>query len=63
MLRLLAVGLVLLGVVLLVLAYAAGRQDESAPWQWIVGSGGLVAGVLLMIFSSAIARALTRDYE
>ena len=62
-LRLIAVGLLLLGVVLLVLAYAATRQGDSGTWQWIGGGGGFVLGLLLMIFSPALARALTRDYE
>lgn len=62
-LRLVAVGLLLLGVVLLVLAYAASRQGEGGIWQWILGAAGFVSGVLLMIFSTALARALTQDYE
>ena len=62
-LRLVAVGLLLLGVVLLVLAYAASRQGEDGLWQWMGGGGGFVIGVLLLVFSSALARALTRDYE
>jgi len=62
-LRLVAVGLVLLGVVLFVLAYAAQRQDESALWQWIAGIFGFIAGSLLLVFSSALARALTQDYD
>jgi len=62
-LRLVAVGSLLLGVVLLVLAYAASRQGEAGIWQWIAGGAGCLVGVLLLIFSSALARALTRDYE
>lgn len=62
-LRLMAVGLLLLGVVLLVLAYAASRQGEPGVWQWIFGGTGLVLGLGLMVFSPALARALTQDYE
>ena len=62
-LRLVAVGLVLLGVVLFVLAYAAQRQDESALWQWIAGALGFISGSLLLVFSSALARALTQYYD
>jgi len=62
-LRLVAVGLLLLGVVFLALAYTAGRQGEPSVWQWVLGGAGFVAGLVLLIFSSALARALTRDYE
>lgn len=62
-LRLVAVGLLLLGVVLFVLAYAAQRQGEAEFWQWLVGGAGFVLGVLLLVFSSAIARAVSHDYE
>lgn len=62
-LRLVAVGLLLLGVVLLVLAYAGSRQGQPGVWQWVAGAGGFVVGVLLLLFSSAIARALTQDYD
>ncbi len=61
--RLVAVGFLLLGVVLLVLAYAASRQGEGGVWQWLVGGGGFLLGVLLLSFSSPLARALTQDYE
>lgn len=63
MLRLVAVGLLLLGVVFFVLAYAAHRQGDDGVWQWLVGGAGFLSGVLLLIFSSPIARALTQDYE
>jgi uncharacterized membrane protein HdeD (DUF308 family) len=63
LLRLVAVGLVLLGTVLFVLAFAAGRQDENALWQWIAGAVSFLLGSLLLVFSSAIARALTQDYD
>ena len=62
-LRLVAVGLLLLGVVFLVLAYAADRQAAGGLWQWIVGGAGFLAGLLLLVFSSTIARVLTQDYE
>ena len=62
-LRLVAVGLLLLGIVLLVLAYAAGRQGDPGAWLWMGGGLGVVLGLLLMIFSSALARGLTQDYE
>lgn len=63
MLRLVAVGLLLLGVVFFVLAYAANRQGEGGLWQWMVGGGGFLVGVLMLVFSSTIARAVTQDYE
>lgn len=62
-LRLVAVGLLLLGVVLLVLAYAASQQGGTGLWQWAVGGVAFVIGMLLLLFSAAIARSLTRDYE
>jgi fructose-specific phosphotransferase system IIC component len=62
-LRLVAVGLLLLGVVLFVLAYAANQQHEGGLWQWFVGGGSFLLGLLLLVFSSTIARFLTRDYE
>lgn len=62
-LRLVAVGLLLLGVVLFVLGYAAHRQEASGLWHWITGAAGFLSGILLLIFSSPIARRLTRDYE
>jgi uncharacterized membrane protein HdeD (DUF308 family) len=62
-LRLIAVGLLLLGVVLLVLAYAASRQGESGTWQGLAGGGGVILGTVLMLFSASLARALTQDYE
>ena len=62
-LRLLAVGLLLLGVVFFVLAYAAGRQGDDEFWQWFTGGAGFVCGLLLLIFSSPLARLLTRNYE
>jgi hypothetical protein len=62
-LRLVAVGLLLLGVVFLVLAYATGRQGESGVWQWWVGAGGVGIGVLLLVFSPGLARFLTRNYD
>ena len=62
-LRLVAVGLLLLGVVLLVLAYAANRQGETGIWQWIVGGGGVFVGILLLVFSSSLSRILTQDYD
>jgi len=62
-LRLVAVGLLLLGIVLLVLAYAASRQGAPDAWLWMGGGLGFVLGLLLMIFSSALARVLTQDYE
>lgn len=61
--RLVAVGVLLLGVVLLVLAYAGSRQGEAGVWQWIGGGAGCLVGVLLLVLSSVLARALTRDYE
>ena len=62
-LRLVAVGLLLLGVVMVALAYAAQRQEEGAAWQWILGVGGCVVGLALIILSPIIARAVTRDYD
>ena len=62
-LRLVAVGLLLLGVVFVVLAYAGSRQGQPGVWQWVGGAAGFLAGVLLLLFSSALARALTRDYD
>ncbi|MCU0771941.1 MAG: hypothetical protein MUE94_09285 [Verrucomicrobia bacterium] len=63
LLRLVAVGLLLLGVVLLVLAYAGSRQGEGGFGQWLVGGGSFLVGLMLLVFSSRLARALTRDYE
>ena len=63
LLRLVAVGLVLLGAVLFVLAFAAGRQGEDAVWQWLGGALSFLSGSVLLVFSSAIARALTQDYD
>ena len=62
-LRVIAVGLLLLGVVLLVLAYAAGQEGESGFWQWTTGAVGVGGGMVLLIFSPMIARFLTRDYD
>jgi len=62
-LRLVAVGLLLLGVVFCVLAYAANQQDESGLWQWSVGIVGLLCGMLLLLFSSKLSRILTQDYD
>lgn len=62
-LRLFAVGMLLLGIVFMVLAYAAGQQGDDAFLQWIVGAGGALVGIFLLGFSSSIARVLTRDYD
>ena len=62
-LRLVAVGLLLLGVVFFVLAYVAGRQGEEEFWQWFIGGAGLLSGLVLLIFSSPLAHLLTRNYE
>ena len=62
-LRLVGVGLLLLGVVFLVLAYAGSRQDEGSLWQWAAGGLGFVGGIALLACSSPLARRFTRDYE
>ena len=61
--RLVGVGILLLGIVFLALAYVGGRQGESPFLQWVIGVGGFLTGIFLLGFSSTIARALTRDYE
>lgn len=61
--RLVAVGFVLLGVVLLALAYAAGQRGEGDVWRWLIGAAGFIIGMVLLCFSSALARMLTKDYE
>lgn len=62
-LRIVAVGILLLGIVFMALAYAAGRQGDQAFWQWAIGVGGFLVGLFLLGFSSTIAGAITRDYD
>jgi hypothetical protein len=62
-LRLMAVGVLLLGVLFLVLAYAASRQEEPSIGRTLIGVAGFLSGIGLLVFSAPIARALTRDYE
>lgn len=61
--RLVAVGILLLGVVFMALAYAANQQGDAAILQWASGIGGLLVGLFLLGFSSSIARALTHNYD
>ena len=62
-LRLLAVGLLLLGIALIAVGWIARRQGEGGTGSLLFGVIGCGAGVLLLVFSSALARRLTRDYE
>lgn len=62
-LRFVGVALILLGCVLFVLGYAAQQQNEDGMMQWILGGLSFLVGMLVTVFSSPVARALTQDYE
>lgn len=61
--RLIAVGLILLGLAVLAMAWAAAREAEPGVLTWILGGLSLVSGSVLLVTSSPLARALTQDYE
>ena len=62
-LRLLAVGLLLLGLAMLAVGWLAQHQGKGGAGTLLSGAAAFVVGILLLVFSSAIARRITRDYE
>jgi hypothetical protein len=62
-LRLAAVGLILLGLAVLAMAWAATRQADPSLLTWVLGGLSLIGGSVLLVASSPLARALTQDYE
>lgn len=61
--RLVGVGLIGLGAVLLVLTWVARHQQPTAWWQYVIYIALAVAGVALLIRSKQLAARFTDDFE
>ena len=64
-LRLIAGGFVVFGLLQAGLEYLRhrARQADSTPWPYVIGAFLILLGAALFVFSSRIAARLTEDYD